>query len=69
MCAFVEHDTFFAINKWQTRRVVPSALTQNREYELALTSLKTRIRFVDDINPTLATDELVVAMAFQQCFE
>ena len=37
--------------------------------ELALTSFKTRIRFVNDINSTLATDELVIAVAFCQGFE
>ena len=36
---------------------------------LALTCLKARIGFVDDINPAFAADELVITVALGQRFQ
>jgi hypothetical protein len=68
--ASTNHSTFcVGKNKNRAEVLSSAAQFQSKQRELALTSLKARIRFVDDVNTAFATDQLVVAVAFHQRFQ
>jgi hypothetical protein len=62
----------FTLNKNNNRAegypARPKQSVTNLE-SLALTGLKARVGFVDDIHTALATDQLIVAVAFHQALE
>jgi hypothetical protein len=47
----------------------PARRTFKIKIRLALTRLEARVGLVDDVNATLATDQLVVAVALHQALE
>ena len=51
------------------RRVAPARRNQTPKGCLALARLEARIGFVDDVNPALAADQLVVTMALEKRLE
>jgi hypothetical protein len=56
----------------QKQRTAPKQLRRGqtfRDFKSALAGLEARICLVDDINPALAADQLVVAMALQQSLQ